>query len=328
MQAVDQIAEIVRGAEPRRRRVIRSDLIAPGAAKRMLGHRQELHMREAHLGHVVGQLAGELGVGQARPPRTQVHLVDAHRAGQQVQFRPGRQPRRVGPLIDRARHHRRGGRRLLCPVGHRVGLGLPGPVRSADVVLVAGAGSDARHEQLPDARPAERPHRVRPAVPVVEVADHPDAACVGRPDGERGTAELGPDHRAEHLPELLVPALRDQVQIDLAERGQMPVCVVADDLGQAGVGDRDPVVRHRGARHGDRENTLVHVRHRRPAAAGQYHLDRFRQWPERPDGHPVRAGMPAQHRMRVMVRPGDQRVDLGVTDRVGGADAGGHAAAT
>ncbi len=31
---------------------------------------------------------------------------------------------------------------------------------------------------------------------------------------------------AEHSPELLVPALPDQVQVDLAERGQVPVGVI------------------------------------------------------------------------------------------------------
>ena len=34
------------------------------------------------------------------------------------------------------------------------------------------------------------------------------------------------DVRAEHLPELLVPALADQVQVDLAERRQEAVRVV------------------------------------------------------------------------------------------------------
>src|SRR5271166_1485183 len=99
---------------------------------------------------------------------------------------------------------------------------MPVSVRAADVVLVLRAFANARNEQFPDARSAKRAHRVRLTVPVVEVADDPDAAAVGRPDGERGTARLGPDAGAEHRPERLVPALPDQVQVDLAEGRQVP----------------------------------------------------------------------------------------------------------
>ena len=65
---------------------------------------------------------------------------------------------------------------------------------------------------------------MRPPVPEVEVADDPDAARVRRPDGERGAGFRRP--RAERAPQLLVPALADQVQVDLAERGEVPVGVV------------------------------------------------------------------------------------------------------
>ena len=52
------------------------------------------------------------------------------------------------------------------------------------------------------------------------------------------------DVRAEDLPELLVPALADQVQVDLAEGRQEPVGVVGR-VGRAVVGHVEPVVAHR-----------------------------------------------------------------------------------
>src|ERR1700727_1537391 len=45
----------------------------------MLGDRQELHMREAQFGHVCRQFGGEFTVRNSRPPRPEVHLVDAER---------------------------------------------------------------------------------------------------------------------------------------------------------------------------------------------------------------------------------------------------------
>ncbi len=107
---------------------------------------------------------------------------------------------------------------------------MPGAVLTADLVLVPGAGADVRYEQLPYARAAERAHRMGAAIPVVEVADHAHAARARRPHRERGAAEVGPHPGAEHLPQLLVPALADQVQVHLAQRRQMPVRVVREQL--------------------------------------------------------------------------------------------------
>ena len=59
------------------------------------------------------------------------------------------------------------------------------PSGAADLELVARAGLDARDEELPDARAAERAHRVDAPVPAVEVADDGDRAGVRRPDRER-----------------------------------------------------------------------------------------------------------------------------------------------
>ena len=151
VQAVDQVAELVRRAEPGGWRVVGGHLVAPGAAERVLGNRQELHVGEAQLGDVAGELAGELGVGQAGPPRAEMHLIGAHRAGQQIPVGSLLKPGGVAPGVPGLGDTGRGSGRLLRPAGHRVGLAAPDAIRAADVVLVAGAVADAGNQQLPDA---------------------------------------------------------------------------------------------------------------------------------------------------------------------------------
>ncbi len=184
MQPVDEQPELIRRAEPGRRRVIRRHLIAPGAAERVLGDRQDLDVREAELGDVVRELVGELGIGQPGPPRAEVHLVHAHRLAQRIPAGPGGQPVIVAPLVAGLADDGCGVRRRLRQRRHRVGLALPGAVRPADLELVPGALADPGHEDLPDARSAERAHRMGMPVPEIEVPDHPHAARVRRPDGE------------------------------------------------------------------------------------------------------------------------------------------------
>jgi len=191
----------------------------------VLHHRHQLDVREAGLDHVLGELLGQLDVGQARPPRAQVHLVRAHRLLVGPLLRPGGHPLAVLPLVHRLVHHRRGGRRHLGVLSQRVGVLDPVAVPAQDLELVLGADVRVRHVQLPDAGRAQRPHR--PAVvraPAGEVADHLDAVGARRPDREGHAGALG--LRAQHRPELLVPALADQVQVELTQGGQMPVRVV------------------------------------------------------------------------------------------------------
>ena len=58
-----------------------------------------------------------------------------------------------------------------------------------DLVLVDLALAEVGDEELPDPGRAAIAHRVAPAVPVIEVADHADPLGVGRPDGEMDAAE-------------------------------------------------------------------------------------------------------------------------------------------
>ena len=204
--------------------------------------------------HVGDQLVGELAVVQDRRRRACATSRGAPR-------RPTSAPSIAGcagraRLIQSSSPHSYvdskttdavSGGTSVCE-GHRVGLLAPLAVGAEDVELVAGARADVRDEQLPDAGRAELAHRVLAAVPVVEVRLDPHPARDGRPDRERGAGHVAErlvvvDVRAEHLPQLLVPALVDQVQVDLAEGGQEAVGVV-DHVRVAVVGHRDPVVGH------------------------------------------------------------------------------------
>src|SRR5208337_1726595 len=184
------------------------------------------------------ELGGQLPVGQARPPRADVHFVDAHRLAHRLALGPCHHPVAVVPGVLRGVYHRRGGGRPLGGVGHRVGLLPPYPVRAADRVLVPGALGHARYEELPHAGAAERAHRVRAAVPVVEVTGDADTVGVRCPDGEGRAGRLADlaDVRAEHAPQFLVPALADQVQVELTQRRQVAVRIVAHLLRALGTG--------------------------------------------------------------------------------------------
>jgi hypothetical protein len=285
---------------------------------------------EAHLGDVAGQLLRQLPVGETWPPRSQMDLVDTQRRARELPLPTRIDPAGVLPLMRGGVDDRRGRRRRFGQAGHGVGLAVPLPVGGPDLVLVAGAFRHPRHEQLPDPRAAERAHRVAAAIPVVEVADDPHALRVRRPHRERGAAgrpeaagrAVLAHVRAEHPPQLLVPALADQVQVHLAERGQVPVGVVGHDLRRRGaavrpgIGDGQPVVGHPRARQRRREHALVHVAQREPAAVGQDRGNAGGHRHERADGDAVRPGVRPEQRVGVVVGAGDDPVDLT------GADAG------
>jgi hypothetical protein len=132
------------------------------------------------------------------------------------------------------------------------------------------------------------------AVPAVEVRLQPDRARVRRPHRERRAGHVtegagvvvhpGP----EHLPELLVPALVDEVQVDLAERRQETERVV-DHVLVAAVGDHEPVVGYVGHRQHADPDALVLV--------AQLHLAAVP-----PDGHPRGQRLQRAHGHRAVVR--------------------------
>ena len=152
VELVHQVAEVVRGAEARGGRVVAGDLVAPGAAEGVLGHRQELHVGEAGLLDVGDQLLSQAAEAQSLAPRADVDLVDAHRPAVGVGGGALGHPLLVLPLVELVGDHRGGCRGDLGGAGHRVGLLVPGAVGEAELELVARTDPHTGHEQLPHSR--------------------------------------------------------------------------------------------------------------------------------------------------------------------------------
>ena len=222
VELVDERTEVVRVAEARGRREVAGHLVAPRAAVRMLHHRQELDVREAEVLRVGAELRGELAVVERlvverAAPRAEMHLVDRHRAGVRLGAAATLDPLVVAPLVARAEDARRVARRLLGGERVRIGLEQQRAVARRDLEAVERALGGVGHDGLPDAGHAALLHRVRAAVPVVPLADDRHLRRVRRPDRERDA--LVGDVRAELLVDALVPALADEVQVDVADAG-------------------------------------------------------------------------------------------------------------
>jgi hypothetical protein len=114
------------------------------------------------------------------------------------------------------------------------------------------------------------------------------------------------------VPELLVPALADQVQVQLAERGQVPVRVILQLRVAVGVLNLKQVLGNGPGRLPDDhlEHPLMDVRHRVAAAVGQHDGDGRGERAQRPDGDAARSGVRAEHGVRVVVVTGDKPLDL------------------
>ncbi len=250
--------EILGRTEARGRREEAEHLVAPRPRERMLHHRQQLDVGEAHLLDVRHQPVRHLAVGQeavaflrhARP-RSEVHLVGGHRPVEpRALRRPRGHPVAVAPVVARdVVHDRRGLRRRLERARERIGLLQDRAVAGADLELVLLAVGEIRNEDLPDAGGQEA-HRRDAAVPAVEVADHADAIRVGRPHREMhaGGRALRDAVRAELLERAVVGALAEQVQIEIGQHAAVAIRIVELDLLIAGVGDPQAIVRQIPAR--------------------------------------------------------------------------------
>ena len=137
-------------------------------------------------------------------------------------------------------HHRGGLRPQLGAGAERVGLERQQrAIGAAQLVLVEHALAETGDEDLPDPDPGAAAHRVAPAVPAVEVADHRDPGGIRRPDREMhaGHAGMLDRMRAQPLPQAPVRALADQVVVEVAQHRRIAVGVV-DFPGAAGVAAR------------------------------------------------------------------------------------------
>ena len=231
----------------------------------MLGRRHQLHMGEAHLHAVGGELFAELAVTEDAAalfrhaaPGGQVDLVDRHRTGAQVataaRFHPGCVvPDELRKVADDGGVIR--GRLEMQAVRIRL-QERRGVMRSNDLVLIAGAGMHPGDEDLPDTGGAEVAHRVGMAVPKVMVADDRDAPGGGRPDRE-GDARH-PVERADMGTELIVGAmvvaLAEQEEIVLRDRRQEAVRVVDHPTDSVGIRHPETVAKKGGARKLDLED--------------------------------------------------------------------------
>lgn len=249
-----------------------------------------------------------------------MQLVHGERRLVHGQFGAAGHPLLVAPHVVRLGDDRRGRGRDLGAAGHRVGAQRVRSVGPGDVELVERALADTGQEQLPHTGRAERTHRIDRAVPVVEVPGDPHPLRVRRPDGEAGARDALVDHRvgAERAPQLLVPALADEMQVEIAERGQEAVRVPRLDLVGVrpvrAVPHEQRVRRHLAPRQQSGEETVaVVVQRDAQVGADDRHGRRVRA--QRADDHAAPGGVGAEDTVRVVVRPAEQPVPVGVRER-------------
>ncbi len=239
MAGVDKGAELLRRPMPDGRREKADGLVTPRTVERILAHRHELDVGEAHLLDVGHEPLGELDIGEvaarsfADPlPGAEMHLVDAHRPVGELALGPLRHPLGVAPVVvGQAVDDARRLRRVLGAKGHRIGLERQQlAARSQELVLVVRSLRDTGDEQLEDAALEPLAHDVAAAVPPIEVADDAAALRVRRPDREAhagDTVDLA-GVRAQLLVEPPVAPLGEQVDVDLAQERREAVGIVDD----------------------------------------------------------------------------------------------------
>ena len=319
---IDEILEVFRRAEAAGGREESQHLIAPGARKRMLHHRQQLDVREAvflHVGHQAVRhfLIREKAIvvlGHARP-RPEMHLVNRHRTvDPRVPPGPGRHPSLVAPHVaGEVPDDRRRLRRHLERHAERIALLQDRARARANLELVLLAVGKIGDEDFPDAGRHEQPHGVHASVPAVEVADQADAIGIGRPhrevhaDGRADSETVG----AELLEDPKVPALAEQVEIEIAEHTSVPVRIVNLDHVIAGKRETKAVIegarigghaRRRGLDHRLEETGRPARGHRHQLARrGQPELDRAGGGMERPHDDAPLVGVGPENGERIAV---------------------------
>ena len=226
VQGVHEALEVLRPAEAAGRGKEPQGLVAPGGIEGMLHDRQQLYVGEAQPADVGRQIGSDLPVGHVAAvgpaaPGAQVQLVDADGGLVGAGAAPGLQPGAIPPgvVLQAVDDGGRAGGRLTA---EGKGIGLQGqqvPLGAVDLELVQGAHAHAGHEGLPEAVGAGLAQGVAAAIPAVEVPDHTDRLCIGRPDGE-GDAVHPPELSgvsAEFFVGPQVGTFPQQVQIQIAQ---------------------------------------------------------------------------------------------------------------
>ena len=194
VELVDEVHEVVGGAEAAGGGKVAGALVAPGVVQGVLGEGHELHMGEAHLLHVGDQVVGNPPVGEelpvsGPPPGAQVDFIDIQRTVINRVFLPIVQPGLVVPLVGPQLIELGGGARPGLGV-EGIGIGLQkGPaVFGADGILIDVVAIQTGDKALPQS-PADGREGIGLLLPAVEVSHHGDLCGVGRPDAE-GVAPL------------------------------------------------------------------------------------------------------------------------------------------
>ncbi len=224
VQRVDEVHAILRRAVARGGREVARGLVSPGAVERMLGDGHELHVREAHLRHVVGEMRGDVAIVRQRPvrapPRSQVKLVDAQGRVHRVVLVARAHPLLVAPFVIEAPRARRAGRCHFRVERERVCTILLRALARRDGELVRVARSNSGDIGLPDARVVPTGiELVDAGFPAVPFADDGNVARVGRPD--RDVRAVGVVAReelaAQALVERRVRSLAEEVDVLVGE---------------------------------------------------------------------------------------------------------------
>ena len=183
-----------------------------------------------------------------QPPRAEVDLVDRHRlASSGWRSARARSHSRVlvAPLVVAARTRpRRSAAGPRSPGAYGSAFSSSSPSGVEDLVLVARARLDARAGTAPRC-PLEPSERIGCRRPSQELKS-PTTLTARRPAPTprtrcRRRRRCSRDVRAEPVVELLVAALADQVQVELAERRRERVRVVDRERAGVAVVDLEPV---------------------------------------------------------------------------------------
>ena len=199
----------------------------------MLGGRHQLHVSEAHLLAVLGELRGRVGVGEPAiglgraAPRAEMHLIDRDRSFAGMLDAARAHPPSIAPAVAVEFVDLAGGPRADF-AGEPVGVGLFRFVAArvgADEVLIDFALADVGDKYFPDAGDAAGGHLVGGSIPAVEIAYDEDFAGVRRPDGkaDAGRALVLGEMSAELLVTAVVRPFAEQMQIELCEKRRFHV---------------------------------------------------------------------------------------------------------
>ena len=117
------------------------------------------------------------------------------------------------------------------------------PSAPHDLVFVDLAVRETGHEELEDSRGAQAAHHQTPSVPAAEVTDHADPPGVGSPDGKgvaRNTVDFGRT-RPQALPQLLVRAFGEEIEVHVADRRGKAVGIIARPSRTVGKAEARPI---------------------------------------------------------------------------------------